>query len=305
MLSQVGTLLKSSAVGQPLSGFRVQALYLTTQGGDLTTYVNAFQSRARLESGKPVYDGYIAKSPNNAARINQCAAAPAPGDPRQAIKNAGVPVIAVAAQGEVLATYGARRPDSDDPIDRYRLYEVAGAGHIDKSAYFGFPSMADQTAAGNAQGTVEWPFAAPCEPAIPLIDTPIMGLAFNAAFANLDRWVRLGVPAPRAARLDVKDGGTPQAGIVTDQFGHGVGGLRTPYIEVPAASYATNSPGPGNCREMGHKAAFDVSRMTTLYGNNRSYTAKVAQTVDRLAKEHWLTEGDARRVKAESSGSWR
>jgi hypothetical protein len=305
MLSQVGALLKSSAVGQPLSGFRVQALYLTTQGGDLTTYVNAIQSRARLESGKPVYDGYIAKSPNNAARINQCAAAPAPGDPRQAIKNAGVPVIAVAAQGEVLATYGARRPDSDDPIDRYRLYEVAGAGHIDKSAYFGFPSMADQTAAGNAQGTVEWPFAAPCEPAIPLIDTPIMGLAFNAAFANLDRWVRQGVPAPRAARLDVKDGGTPQASIVTDQFGHGVGGLRTPYIEAPAASYATNSPGPGNCREMGHKAAFDASRMATLYGNNKRYTAKVAQSVDRLAKQHWLTEGDARRVKAESSGSRR
>jgi hypothetical protein len=305
MLSQVGALLKSSAAGQPLTGFRAQALYLTTQGGDLTTYVNAIHSRSRLESGKPVYDGYVAKSPSNAARINQCAAAPAPDDPRQAIKNAGVPVIAVAAQGEVLATYATRRPDSDDLADRYRLYEVAGAGHIDKSAYIGFPSMADQTAAGNAQGTVEWPFAAPCDPAIPLIDTPIMSLAFNAAFANLDRWVRQGTPAPRAARLEMKDGGTPQATIVTDQFGHGVGGLRTPYVDVPAASYATNSQGPGNCREMGHKSAFDASRMAALYGTPKSYAAKVAQSADRLVKEHWLTEGDARRVKTESTAVWR
>ena len=88
-----------------------------------------------------------------------------------------MPVIAVAAQGEVLATYATRRPDSDEPADRYRLYEVAGAGHIDRSAYVGFPSMEDQTAAGNLQGTAEWPFGAPCEPAIPLINTPIMSIA--------------------------------------------------------------------------------------------------------------------------------
>ncbi len=199
MLSQVGALLKSTGAGRPLNGFHVQALYLTTQGGDLTTYMNAIHTHATIENGKPVYDGYVAKGPFNAARISQCAVAPAPGDPRQAVKNVGVPVVAVAAQGEVLATYTTRRPDSDEPTDRYRLYEVAGAGHIDKSAYVGFPSIQDQTAAGNAQGTEAWPFAAPCDPAIPLMDTPIMSVAFNTAFANLDRWVRKGMPGASGA----------------------------------------------------------------------------------------------------------
>jgi len=305
VLSQVGALLKSTTTGRPLNGFRVQALYLTTQGGDLTTYVNAIHSHAMLDNGKPVYDGYVAKAPSNAARINQCAAAPGPGDSRQAIRNVGVPVIAVAAQGEVLATLASRRPDSDDPAGRFRLYEVAGAGHIDRFAYIGFPPLEDQQAAGNLQGTAEWPFAAPCDPAIPLIDTPIMSLAFNAAFANLDRWVRQGVPAPRASRIEVKDGGSPQASIVIDQFGHGVGGLRTPYVDVPLASFATNSPGPGNCREMGRKFAFDATRLTALYSSEKGYAAKVAQSADRLVKDRWLTEGDARRVKAESSASWR
>jgi len=303
MLSQVAALLKSNATGRPLSGFRVQALYLTTQGGDLTTYMNAIHPGAKLESGKTPYDGFVAKGPFNAARINQCAAAPGPGDPRHVVRNAGAPVIAVAAQGEVLGTLGNRRPDSDEAADQYRLYEVAGAGHIDKSAYFGFPSMQDQAAAGNAQGSPEWPFAAHCEPPIPLPDTPIMSVAFNAAFSNLDRWVRKGTPAPRASRLEVKDPGTPQATIVTDQYGHGIGGLRTAYIDVPIASYATNSPGPGNCREMGHRFVFDASRLLDLYGSEKAYAGKISQSVDRLTKDRWLTDGDARRVKADLTAS--
>jgi hypothetical protein len=137
------------------------------------------------------------------------------------------------------------------------------------------------------------------------MDTPMMSLAFNTAFANLDAWVRTGAVPPRAPRLELKDAGGAQASIVTDQLGHGIGGMRTPYVEVPVVSYATNSPGPGNCREMGHKTALDAARLTALYGSDKKYAAKVAQSVDRLVKEHWLTEGDARRVKAESSAPWR
>src|SRR5262249_21551648 len=152
-----------------------------------------------------------------------------------------------------------------EPSDRYRLYEVAGAGHIDRFAYIGFPSMSDQAAAGNAQGTPEWPFAAACDPAIPLMDTPIMSVVFNAAFENLDRWVRRGTRPPKAPRIELKGAGTPDASIVLDQHGHGMGGVRTPYIDVPSASFSTNSPGPGTCREMGHRFDFDQTRLQELY----------------------------------------
>jgi len=304
MLSQVAALLKNSASGV-FGGLRVQALYLTSQGGDLTTYMNAIQPRAMVEGGKPPYDGFLAKGPFTAARISQCAAAVPPGDPRHVVRNVGVPVIAVAAQGEVLGTAATRRPDGDEPADRYRLYEVAGAGHIDKFAYVGFPSMADQAAAGNAQGTPAWPFAAPCAPDIPLMDTPIMSVVFDAAFASLDRWARKGTPAPRAARLEIKDAGSPQASIASDDLGHGIGGVRTPFVDVPTASYATNSPGPGTCREMGHPFTFDPSRLAELYGSEKSYASKVSKSIDALLKERWLTEGDARRLKTELTASWR
>ena len=97
----------------------------------------------------------------------------------------------------------------------------------------------------------------------------------------------------------MNDAGTPNAAIVADRFGHGVGGLRTPYIDVPSASYVTNSSGPGNCREMAHKTALDAARLASVYGSTASYRSMVAASLDRLVKERWLTPGDARRVKSE------
>jgi hypothetical protein len=297
MISQVGALLKSNMAGRPLAGSRVQYLFLTTQGADVATYANAIH--ANLENGKPVYDGYVLKAGFNMAKISQCAAAPAVNDPRQMIKNISVPIIEVAAQGEIIGvTYAYRRDDSDESNDRFRLYEVAAAGHIDKYAYFGFPIQADQVeAVGSAQGSVEWPFNAKCDPEIPLMDPSLIGYVFNASFANLDQWVRKGTPAPRAMRVALKDPGTPQASVVTDKLGHGMGGVRTPQIEVPDAAYFTSSPGPGTCREMGHKTSFDAAKITELYGSRKAYSTKFTEAVDRLLKGHWLTEGDAKRLK--------
>jgi len=296
MISQVGALLKSNGSG-PLGNLRAQALYLTTQGSDVATYANAIH--ASLENGKPVYDGYLLKAGFNMARISQCATAPAASDPRQAIKNVGVPVIEVAAQGEIIgATLASRRADSDEANDKFRLYEVASAGHIDKSAYFGFPLQQDQVAAvGNAQGTVDWPFNAKCEPEIPLMEPSLMGLVFNSALSNLDQWMKKGTPAPKGQRMELVNAGTPQVGFATDKLGHGVGGVRTPFIDVPDATYLVSSPGPGTCREMGHKVALDAARINELYGGRRGYVTQFTQTIDRLVKERWLTEGDAKRIK--------
>jgi hypothetical protein len=296
VISQVGALLKSDFL-------RAQYLFLTTQGADVATYANAIH--ANLQNGKPVYDGYLLKAPFTMTRLNQCAAAPAPNDPRQIVKNVGVPVIEVTAQGEIIGgTYAVRRDDSDDAKDPFRLYEVASAGHIDKDAYFGFPAQPDQVAAvGSAQGTVEWPFNAKCTPEIPLMEPSLIGLVFNASFAALDQWVRKGIPAPRAPRIEIKDGGTPQAAVATDKLGHGLGGVRTPFIDVPDAAYSTNSPGPGNCREMGHKEPFDSAKIAELYGSRKEYSSRFAETVDRLLKARWLTEGDARRLKQQASSN--
>lgn len=303
-ISQVAALLKSRASSAPLRSLNVQAVYLTSQGGDLTLYMNAIEPHARLGTGKPPYDGFLARAPFGLARINQCAPPPKADDPRQVVRNVGVPVVAVATQGEVPGTFAVRRDDSDAPSDRFRLYEVAGAGHIDKSAYNGFPSTADQAAAGNLQGTPDWPFNAPCTPAIPLMGAPILATVYDATLDTLDQWVRKGMTAPRAPRISVMEGVSVPT-VAKDEFGHAIGGVRTPYVEAPVASYSTNSQGPGACAEMGSVAPFDAARLASIYGSRDKYRARLDSAIARLKKERWLTDTDARKVREELLAAWK
>jgi hypothetical protein len=300
-ISQVGALLKSNAPAGPLPGFRVQAIYLTAgQSPEMMTYINAIHSHATLANGKPVYDGYLVKQPGNPVRINQCAPPLAPTDARRTFKAVNVPVIAVVAQGELAAALPWRRADSDAPADMFRQYEIAGGGHIEQDAYVALPSFAEQTAAGiMPAGSLDWPLALRCEPDIPLKALPIMAHAFHSALTNLELWVRKGTPAPHGAPMEITDAGTPQAAVKTDALGNGVGGVRSVYMDVPAATFTTSSPGPGNCREIAHKADFDAARVQTLYGGQKNYAEKVAQAADKLVKERWLTEADAKRIKRE------
>jgi len=286
-LSQVAALLKSRATSGPLPGLRVGAVYLTVQGGDLTTYMNAIQPAARA------YDGFLARAPFAASRLHRCDTAPAADDPRQAVRNVGVPVIAVAAEGDLVNTYAARRADSDAASDRYRLYEVAGAGHIDRFAYLGFPTLPDQERAGNAQGTVEWPFAAPCTPPVALMDQSVLRIGFDVALEALDGWVRRGTVPTRVPRIETRAAEGTAFTVMRDEFGNARGGLRTPYLDVPTATYVTTSPGPANCPEIGHVEPFDAARLKMLYGSFDDYARKVRGSITQLTARGWLTRTDA------------
>jgi hypothetical protein len=292
MMSQVAAALKSGR----MTGLRAERVFMTTQIGDVTTYINAVHSHAKLENGKPAYDGYMIKNLPVAGRISQCSAAPAKGEARQTLTGVNVPVISVMAQGEVPGSIASVRPDSDDPSGRFRLYEIAGAAHIEKYAYdAGFPVFADQIAAvGAAQGSPAWPFNAACTPEIPLSDHPLLKYSYDAAFSNLDQWVRKGTAPPHADRIQMKD-----ATLVLDQYGNGVGGVRSPYVDVPVATYTTSSPGPGTCGELGQVVRFDAAKIQSLHGDAKSYASKVSQSVDHMVKDRFLTESDGKKLKAE------
>jgi hypothetical protein len=297
IISQVGALLKAARAGGPLAGFNVQRVYATSHGGELTTYIALFHARARLAGGRPVYDGYIQHRHPALTRLRRCGTAPAATDPRQILRNVDVPVIRVVAQTDVIGTHARRRDDSDAPGDRYRLYEVAGAAHADASFYQYMPTVADQKKTGFEGFLHTWPFADLCEQEIPLLRVPIMTYALDAAYANLTRWVRDGVPAPRAERIAVQNAGTPQARVVLDEFGNAKGGVRTHYMDVPVATYVTSTKGPGLCGNLGHKIDFDWARLNSVYGTPDRYAAKVRESVDRLVGDRWMTTTDAARAK--------
>jgi hypothetical protein len=291
--SQVAAALKSGGPGQPMAGLNVKRVFMTTQGGDITTFINAFHDRSRLANGNPVYDGYLVRDPPAPARINQCAPAIAATDSRRQIKDIDVPVISVVAQGEVPDSMKVRKPDSDDPKGRYRLYEIAGAAHIDAFAYSGLPSFNEQNLLGLAQGTPDWPFNLKCEPEIPLSRQPLLMYAFHGAYRNLDEWVAKGIAPPKAARIEIKDGA-----LVLDEFGNGVGGVRNPWVDAPLETIATTSPGPGTCRELGHAIPLETARISGLYPSAKDRASKVNDSVDRAVNARYFTETDGKRMKA-------
>jgi hypothetical protein len=300
IMSQVGALLKAARPGGPLANFDVQRVYGTSHGGELATYIAVFHPAAKLANGSPVYDGYIQHRHPGMTRLRRCGAAPETTDPRQILRNVGVPVIRIVSQTDVLLTYARRRDDSDIPGDQYRLYEVAGAAHADAAFYSYIPTVADQRKTGFEGFLHSWPFADQCEEETTLLRVPIMTYALDAAWANLTRWVRDGLPAPRAPRIEVENGGTPQARVALDEHGNAVGGVRTPHLDVPVATYVTSTAGPGLCRNLAHMEGFDWEKLNRLYGTPAGYAAQVSSAADRLVGTRWLTPSDGQTIKAGS-----
>ena len=74
LFSQVAAAIKSTAPGMPFTGQNVQRAFLTTQDTGMVTYINAIHSQARLDGGKPTYDGYLIKVLNAPGTINSLVA---------------------------------------------------------------------------------------------------------------------------------------------------------------------------------------------------------------------------------------
>jgi hypothetical protein len=314
VITQVGALLKSNAPLRLLAGFNVQYLYMTSQDAAQTTYINAIGPHAKLANGKPVYDGHVIKSGGRPARIRRCAQAPGAGDPRAVVKNAGVPVINVLQEGDVLGALTNRRADSDAPGDQYRWYEVAGTAHSSPPPYrTAVPVAADLMALGPAAVvphyvataiapyTLEQPLKDPerCANSEMVTEQPILMYIFHGAYDNLDQWVRKGTPAPKASRIETKDVGGKTV-ITMDDIGNNLGGIRSPYVDEPTRIYHTgHGQGPGCGNNFGYSEPLNWARLDALYGGYKNYAAKVSASIDKLLKDRWVTASDAQRIRAE------
>jgi hypothetical protein len=280
--TQVGAWLKSKARSNPLRGSvdRLLGFGYSQTGGYLNTYVNAIHSR----QSRPVYDGYLIEVAGGAfvglVPINQCEPAPPVSDPRRQIVNARVPVMRAMSQSDYLIGIASRRPDSDAPGDRYRHYEVAGAGHASPDELYYSARPADIVQAGRAVP----PLACNEGPRSRLS----MSLATNAFLQNLDAWVRWRVPPPRAAPIRVENGAP-----VLDEHGNVIGGVRSPYVDVPTATWFGSATGASFCFIAGWERPFDAAKLRALYPTHGDYVRKVARSATHLAVDRFVTVPDA------------
>ena len=120
---------------------------------------------------------------------------------------------------------------------------------------------------------------------------------------HLLRWVDEGIAPPRAPRIlldrdESNDGST----MVLDAHGNPVGGIRSPYVDVPTAKYApvntAADPVIANpseyvrvnglqgaqtmCRLSAYQEPFSAAKLRELYGSKREYLRKFETRLDEL-----------------------
>jgi hypothetical protein len=283
IISQVGALLKSK--NNPLRGFKVECIYGTGYSqtcGLMISYINSVHDLAILDNGKTVFDGYV-----------PAAIGVRPQTARNIIKPRSAPVILVLTQSEFLNACVTRRPDSDSPEDRYRRYEVPGATHVYERPLVCGASPDDMARLGISRSPL-------FDPGVPLPpnDFPLYYL-LDGVFANLDRWVREGTPPPRAEPVSIIKNENQKMSIMLDDFGNAVGGVRTPYVDVPIVTYHTGYPEPG----AGYKVPFVNALLKKLYHNHDGYVKQVIRATEKLIEDRWVTKSDGGKIIKEAECS--
>jgi hypothetical protein len=286
-----------------MSGWSMTGTFCRTFLGE------GFHERCAL-SGRPVVSGYvIAISSGGAGRAGYASlrdgtALPA-GDPRRTPRAPGVPVIELLSEGESETHGSVLRPDADGPADRYRLYQVAGTGHMTS----GLPAQAGNRIQVEERGAPHLLRDITQRPSDARMD-----LVARAVFELLERWLSDGVVPPRAQRFRFDPAGavrgmmTESRPLARDADGNVRGGLRTPWTEVPAAAYLPHStPAPGRCQPAAHAPYSDPALLADLiahadpfpaqelerrYGDYGKYLGQLEDTARSLAAAGWLLEAD-------------
>ena len=107
--------------------------------------------------------------------------------------------------------------------------------------------------------------------------------AVMAAMRHLERWVTKGKPAPQPPRVRFEDGE-----IVRDAYGHPVGGVRLPPLDVPVARYLATT-----CGLFGQTVPLDPGTLATLYPTHDAYVAAMRAATERALAKGYLLAPEA------------
>ena len=275
------------AVRERLGPARVLAVGQSQSAAMLVTYVNDFATQ--------VFDGYLIDGrPGLPAGLDGFDGRVSAGDVQ--VRDDVAPVMIVQTETDVFGVLKAlpsRQPDSG----QVRLWEIAGAAHAD--SYLIGASFTDSGALTAAElsalltprsDPLGVPFAAPIN------SGPQHHYVAQAALAALEAWVRDGTAPASAGRLTADPDGT----LVTDDHGIALGGLRTPWVDVPAAvlsGLGQGDTGPGVI--FGSTTPFAAATLTGLYpGGRDDYLARFGKAAEQAIAAGFLLPEDLAEILA-------
>jgi hypothetical protein len=297
IFTQVTAALRDSAEDGLLGGFSADLLVAAGESQSasrLLSYINAVQPLYNA------YDGFLVDSRYDSSQpLSQAPQLEIPAPERVRFRDdLSTPVINFQSETDVvfLGAVDERQPDSDF----FRLWEIAGAAHndnyqlvsgrVDTGQGAEFALVVENT---SILGVIQ------CEN--PINSGPL-AWTYMAAMQALEDWIRDAIPAPEAERLAVND---DQSGYRLDDYGNVLGGLRTPYVDVPAARLSGEINGGGSgCDLSGTTTLFDAATMAMLYVDRQGYIDRVAAAADDAVAAGFLLAPDAERIKAAAGLQW-
>lgn len=293
MFSQVAMLVRENDSRNPLYGYEVKKVIGTSAlPGDISTYVAAIDPVSCRPDGKPIYDGFLIFMTGAPGGVNQYEAKVEPEDPRCKFY-AKVPFIRVYTCGDMLG--GGHHPDwavlqrhedADGPERFYRSYEIPGPNLFLSFVRDSEPTREDLTKAGIQlrPGRVggNWSAAE-----LQTIEFPTR-YPLAAAFENLKHWID-GVTPPPSMLMEM-DGNYPDIAFRCDEYGNVKGGVRTPYLDVPAYYFDYQS----------EATRLDETTLKALYPTHDDYVDKVTRSAEKCVAERMLLKKDSEKIIAEA-----
>jgi hypothetical protein len=255
ILAQIAWMIKHRARHSPLRksiGKVVMIMGGTSDSSNATrNYMANGHPTYRRPDGGPIIDGFFVSATLGSSPV----------------EITDVPTIQLPTQFELNSGNAWRRPDSDTPGNRFRIFEIAGMSHNDSR---------DQPASvfpGCGEPLSRFPYGA----------MTFMGLNW------VIKWVAYGIKPPHANPTEV-DPGPPRA-LVFDQFGNVKGGVRTPHLDVPVYHYVLPNVGPGLCSQTARQEKLPEQVLRTLYPTKWHYRAKFLSDLTKLTlKGFWPKE---------------
>ena len=268
IIAQVGALIKSKQ--SPIAPLPIRKMVLAGSSASAGVLVNYLPAHMvlRLADMNPIFDGFLPTS--NGATIQRI----------------DVPMIQVPTMTEVAGGAPTARQDGDEPGNQFRVYEFAGMAHIDsRDAAAYYPD--------------------PCR--LPISRYP-MAAYMSVALHHLWQWVDKGTVPPRAERILVdRNEGNDGSLMALDEYGNSRGGIRNPYVDVPAKKYGVRNSGAvppitnahpflaarGDaahnqlCGLAGYEQNLTPAQLKKLYKDKKDYQSKVARRYDELTKAGW------------------
>jgi hypothetical protein len=263
----------------------------------MTIYVNAIHPVTH------VFDGFLIHSRGSGGPVGAALSEspePAIPVPGTILIRADIDVPVLTLETETDLTFLNYFPARQDDSKFFRLWEIAGTAHAD--TYTLFQGMGDL---GTDPQIVALVVTAAPLPGVIDCGTPINSgphhFVVSSAFSTLNKWVRRG-KAPRSMpRLEVNAG--PPVSYVKDANGNTVGGIRTPQVDVPIATFSGVGSGSITCLLFGSTVPFDAAKLGSLYPTHKDFVSQYNKAVKRALKSGAILKPDAKLMKQWASGA--